>query len=832
MRAGHAAGPARCLVVPPARAEPGGRIDRPRWRRLSAQWNDGAMAGNVSHPGRHGHQPGAGAGRRVRRGAPSADAVRAGRAGRNCPVPTAHRLVGELVAWGALSRTTSGEYVVGRRLWDVGLLAPVQTGLRQLASPYLHDLYGATLATVHLAVRDGTQVLYLDRLSGHASVPVVSTIGSRLPMHATGVGKVLLAHAPPAVQAEVLAHLTRITPYTDQPAGHPAPTAGPGAPGRLRHDGGGDEPRRVLGGRADPRAGATWSPSLGIVLPSLKKDRAKLVTAMQVAARSIGRALVDPVRPPWIASTDRKARWRRHQRATGILRAMPPRPTRTHRRHRRWRTRRPDAVPPARRWPASTRVVVDLRTRQEIEQTHRAGILEQDSVRLLVDTGVSDRVLRDGYRHEGIELGLRRASAPHRLRGAGRRLGPALPADRRVHRPRRRPRARRRRRAVRRQRRRGRRRDQRQPGHPVHRRRRQRARGPLRLPRRRRRLPQHLPRRPSRSRMRRQYFRGVPVRLVRHPVRGAAERARADLQPLRARLRADQPAHRDPAADVLPVRPRRGRRRLVRRPHLGGAAGPGRRQRLHPEGGPDHVAGRCCRSAASSRSRCATATCCSPATPPTPCRRPAPRGSTSRWPTCGCSPRSSSGRSTKKDGSLLDAYTPRALDRVWKAQHFSYWMTTMLHRAAGRQPVRRTPPDRRAVHGGRLDAPARPTWPRPTPAGRPDCARPSRGACWGRGHVRGGARGGAPQGGCSRDAVTSRSCAGCCTRSSAGSRTPASASTATPTCESNTGGANRWARPGALRRRRGRARRGPPCCGARCSTRSTAATASRSCGCR
>ena len=50
-------------------------------------------------------------------------------------------------------------------------------------------------------------------------------------------------------------------------------------------------------------------------------------------------------------------------------------------------------------------VVVEIRTRQEIEHTHRAGILEQDSVRLLVETGVSDRVLNDGYRHEGIELG-------------------------------------------------------------------------------------------------------------------------------------------------------------------------------------------------------------------------------------------------------------------------------------------------------------------------------------------------------------------------------------------------------------------------------------------
>ena len=49
-------------------------------------------------------------------------------------------------------------------------------------------------------------------------------------------------------------------------------------------------------------------------------------------------------------------------------------------------------------------VAIDLRTRKEIEETHRAGILEQDSVDLLVDTGVSDRVHRDGYRHDGIDL--------------------------------------------------------------------------------------------------------------------------------------------------------------------------------------------------------------------------------------------------------------------------------------------------------------------------------------------------------------------------------------------------------------------------------------------
>ena len=58
-------------------------------------------------------------------------------------------------------------------------------------------------------------------------------------------------------------------------------------------------------------------------------------------------------------------------------------------------------------------VVIDVRTRREIEETHRAGILEQDSVKMLVDTGVSDRVLRDGYRHEGIELAF--GGAGHRI---------------------------------------------------------------------------------------------------------------------------------------------------------------------------------------------------------------------------------------------------------------------------------------------------------------------------------------------------------------------------------------------------------------------------------
>ncbi len=110
------------------------------------------------------------------------------------PLPTAHRLLRDLLEWGALTRSDSGAYQIGRRLWDLGLLAAVNTGLREIAEPFLHDIYAATLATVHIAVLDGPNALYLDRVAGHASVQVVSNVGTRLPLHSTGVGKVLLAH--------------------------------------------------------------------------------------------------------------------------------------------------------------------------------------------------------------------------------------------------------------------------------------------------------------------------------------------------------------------------------------------------------------------------------------------------------------------------------------------------------------------------------------------------------------------------------------------------------------------------------------------------------------
>jgi DNA-binding IclR family transcriptional regulator len=90
-----------------------------------------------------------------------------------------------------------------------------------VALPFMSDLYEATRENVHLAVLDGTEVLYMEKLSGRHAVPVRTRRGGRLPLHATAAGKVLLAHAPESLFREtVAAGLHRYTAHTIIAPGH------------------------------------------------------------------------------------------------------------------------------------------------------------------------------------------------------------------------------------------------------------------------------------------------------------------------------------------------------------------------------------------------------------------------------------------------------------------------------------------------------------------------------------------------------------------------------------------------------------------------------------
>jgi DNA-binding IclR family transcriptional regulator len=210
------------------------------------------------------------------------------------PLTTAHRLLAELADWGALTRRADGRYEIGRKLWDLGLLAPVQLELRQVAAPFLQDLHTTIRDTVHLAVRDGLQALYVERISGRESVPVVSQVGSRLPLHATGVGKVLLAAAPHDVVEQALRSLSRQTRNTVV------------EPGRLRRELAEVRRRRyartseemspgaaslAVPVQVERRGGPVVVAALGIVVPPHRRDLPRLVPVLEVAARGIGREL-------------------------------------------------------------------------------------------------------------------------------------------------------------------------------------------------------------------------------------------------------------------------------------------------------------------------------------------------------------------------------------------------------------------------------------------------------------------------------------------------------------------------------------------------------------
>ncbi|WP_297646955.1 IclR family transcriptional regulator [Pseudonocardia sp.] len=130
------------------------------------------------------------------------------------PKPTAHRLLAELATWNVVERTPDG-IRLGMALFELGQLAPLQRGLREAAAPFLADLFEATHETVHLAVPDGTDVVYVQKLAGRRGPRVNSRVGGRMPAYCTGVGKALLAFSPPErLAAVVAAGLVRRTPRT------------------------------------------------------------------------------------------------------------------------------------------------------------------------------------------------------------------------------------------------------------------------------------------------------------------------------------------------------------------------------------------------------------------------------------------------------------------------------------------------------------------------------------------------------------------------------------------------------------------------------------------
>jgi DNA-binding IclR family transcriptional regulator len=105
---------------------------------------------------------------------------------------TVHRLAQELVDWGVLERAPGG-YRLGLRLFEIGQRVPRQRVLREAALPYMEDLLLASQETIHFAIHDGLDVLYVEKIIAHRGLAEQSRVAGRLPLYCTATGKVILA---------------------------------------------------------------------------------------------------------------------------------------------------------------------------------------------------------------------------------------------------------------------------------------------------------------------------------------------------------------------------------------------------------------------------------------------------------------------------------------------------------------------------------------------------------------------------------------------------------------------------------------------------------------
>lgn len=212
------------------------------------------------------------------------------------PVATAHRLVTELVGLGALERVAGKKVRISFQLWETVHRSSPALDLSRTAMPYMEDLQAVVQEHTQLGVLEGTEVLYLERLSARNAGRNVAEIAGRLPVHATSTGLVLLAHSSAELREEVLAGpLRRYTAHT---------VTDPGQLRRLlaavRRDGHVIAPQMVSEGGvglAAPVRGPDHLviAALSIVVPAGGRSPYVHTPALMAAARGISRAMGAPV---------------------------------------------------------------------------------------------------------------------------------------------------------------------------------------------------------------------------------------------------------------------------------------------------------------------------------------------------------------------------------------------------------------------------------------------------------------------------------------------------------------------------------------------------------
>ena len=122
--------------------------------------------------------------------------------------PTLYRIIASLEAEGMIAATGDNRYTLGGRLVSLARLALAQNDVRKIAEPELTQLRDATGETVHLAIRSGDELVYIDKIESRQVVRMASTIGTRVPFHSSGVGKAFLSAMQIATADQLIDRLT------------------------------------------------------------------------------------------------------------------------------------------------------------------------------------------------------------------------------------------------------------------------------------------------------------------------------------------------------------------------------------------------------------------------------------------------------------------------------------------------------------------------------------------------------------------------------------------------------------------------------------------------
>ncbi|MEL4544361.1 IclR family transcriptional regulator C-terminal domain-containing protein [Luteococcus sp. H138] len=193
---------------------------------------------------------------------------------------------------GLVAQQQNGQFTIGHLVWELGMLSPVQRGLRQVASPFMQDLLAATRQIVNLFVLDTDRALLVERMSGSAVGEPFAVPGDRLPLHTSAAGKVFLAHGALGEDPLSVLALTKETAHSI-------------ASSSLLREELGLIGRRGWATTAEEQVDGAWGlavpvfglggevvAALGIVTVAPLEDPSRVVPALKVTSAAISRAMV------------------------------------------------------------------------------------------------------------------------------------------------------------------------------------------------------------------------------------------------------------------------------------------------------------------------------------------------------------------------------------------------------------------------------------------------------------------------------------------------------------------------------------------------------------